>query len=334
MFDNRFKQGTTLEVFPPPEGVNTYVKLPSRATVSDVEFDIEHPLLPTYQESLFTSDNTIEVANAYAYNYKYDYYTSTDSWYGYGYYYPKEYHDYTDAYFMNNIYTGYPYTTTSYDRYISYLNRGYLAWDLDHSDFAVPPGATILQYDLNYPIRRYHYSSSYGFEWESNPPSNYFSAAKDWGAFAVTSEHPNTFSYVYDEYSYDYYYMNPWEDYFPDWYNDYLPGNRTTPVDTYEMEDHFYTTSYEDLYDVSYDLSDLYQEWTTGSLDNNGVMITMYQTDYSDEPHFEEVYAYYNDDMISSQAWSKNCFYFTYSGYTYNPLYTASTSYQRTTRSW
>ncbi len=77
MFDNRFKQGTTLEVFPPPDGVQTFIKLPSRAIVNDVEFDIEHPLLPTFQESLFTSDNTIEVARAYAYNYNYDYYTST-----------------------------------------------------------------------------------------------------------------------------------------------------------------------------------------------------------------------------------------------------------------
>ena len=327
MFDQRMKHGQNLETFPPKSGEYVYIKLPSHAIVNDVSFDIAHPLLPTFQEVKFTPENTFEVARAYMYNYNYDYYSGTDSWYGYGYYYPKNYMEYTSSYFLNNVYTGYPYKSTSYERYISYLNRGYLAWDIDHSDFSVPPGATILQYELNLPIRRYHYRSSYGYEWESNPPGSYFSAAKKWGAFAVTDEIPTDYNQHSTYYDYNYVYMNPFPDAVDDYF-DYLPENRTTPEDSYIMEDHWYSTTYEDLYNVNYDLSNLYQEWVTGSLENNGVMLTMYETDYSDEPHFEEVYAYYNDDMSSTKPWSKNCFYFTYCGYTYNPFYSSS-SYQK-----
>lgn len=68
MFDERMKADTKHEIFPTKSGLNTYVKLPSRATINNIEFEISHPLLPTYKEVKFTSQNTIEVGYARAWS--------------------------------------------------------------------------------------------------------------------------------------------------------------------------------------------------------------------------------------------------------------------------
>ena len=329
MFDQRMKNDKSHEVFPTTDGVYTYVKLPSRATVNDITFDVAHPLVPTYQEAKFTSQNTIEVANARSYSYNYDYDTGTDRWYGYSYYYPKSYMDYTSSYFVGNYYPGYTRSYSSYDYTYRYAhNRGYLAWDLEHPDFSIPPGATILQYDLNFPIRRYHYRAYYGYDWISNPPGSYYSGEQYWGAFAVTSEHPDEYTYSYTNYDYDYQRQDPYLDGYYDYLDDYLPANRTDPEDYVHFQEHWYSTSYQNLYNINFDLKGLYDDWVSGNVDNHGVMLERYKTPYSDAPHLESnAYVLYNDAGSYSSPWQKDCSYFYYNGYTYNPLYTRTSSY-------
>jgi len=329
---NRYwESGKSHDYSPTPEGQLMYVKLPSRATVNSVDLNISHPLIPVLFEGYFDRDNS-EVGNSYYYYYKYDYSTGSSSSYVYMYYHGTDYKMHYST--MNYAYPSYKYTISGN----TYCRgnpdaRIFLKWDLDDRDFAVPPGATILKYELNYPVRNYHgYAGSYGYDWTSNN-ARYYAGEKDFGAFAVTSDLPtdDDMNYYYSYYDAWYYYIyrNPYSQSAVDeYYYDFIPTNRTTPEDSVTLPEHFGSTTYQDIYDVTYNLTGVAQEWMDGTLENNGVMVAMYSTPYGDMPYDDpDDFVYYNSAGSPSGARSRNNYQFYYGGFMYNPLYTANSAY-------
>ncbi len=329
MINDLWESRTSHDAFPVPEGDMYYVKLPSRAVVTDVNMDLEHPLIPVVQEGYFEDDN-LDIANSYYYYYGYEYSWGYKYEYGYSYYYPTSYwENYNYASQFRYSYPGYQYSS-----YGNTYKGGqpdstvHMTWELDDPAFSVPQGANILKYELNYPVRNYAgYAGSYGYTWTSNS-ARYYGGERTYGVFEALEPQltDDDMNYYYSYY--DYYYNQERlpdleEDTIDEYYYDLYPGYDPTVIDEYTLDEFFSNSYYKDEFMPVYDLSDLASDWIDGTTENNGIMLAMYDTPYGTMPYdggVDDDFVYINDAGSYSGARQQNNYQFYYGGYLYNPL--------------
>ncbi len=329
-FDMNMNPSKTPALYPSPEGHTALVKLPSKAKVSSVDFNINHPAESVVMERLFRANNL----DHFGYSLLYYYMDEEPDW---DYYYYQFQHEYYPMKYVSHSSSGIrdqPWTWDNYgpifiNDYTSWWGyrygygytdtRYYMQWDLDHPDFMVPDGATIVSYSLNYPVKQTYGSAWNGYDWTSNT-EYYYSGEKDYGVFALTDAPLSTFNYndkTLGEYrnAYNYYYSNSYsksglDGIYESVFEDAMPTNRTDPIDSYTMQESFSDSSQVTDYNVMFDLSPVVEEWRDGSLDNNGIFLTMHKTPYSTAPHLRnegtDYYVTYNSDYDSGSAFSKN----------------------------
>ncbi|MFW3147059.1 MAG: Ig-like domain-containing protein [Thermoplasmatota archaeon] len=280
------------DIFPSREGNTYYVKLPSKAVATSATVDLTH-LDVTVNGNVMIPNNGNNFASSYWYHY---------NDYGYSYYYPGT--TYSTTYGSPNLYT---MQTSGYTYVYGYpMANAYLKWNVNDPSLTVPAGANVMQYQLNWPIYLYRYSGTW-----PGVSGTYHMGQRTYGAFAVTSSWPSTTTSVstanqYGGLSAEY---NDFKNINPTW--------RSTPASTYSVGEYHGTTSgYFYNSNVVYDLKGLLQEWNSGSLKNNGIMVAMYRTPYCTMPHYSG-YTYTNNNA--------NRMLYYYRGYMYHPA--ASTSY-------
>lgn len=334
IIDDSWTSQESFEVFPSPEGDYYYIKLPSRATVNDVNVDISHPLKPVLLEGYFNEDN-LDIGSSYLYKYNREY-TSGSNPYRYltTYYYGQSY--YTDYDYSSQIrgldYNSYPAYDHPYSSYSHYAighpdARLYMKWDTEDDDLRVPPGATIMSYELNYPISTYLYYNSYGYSWTSNT-ARYYSGEQYYGVYETKEDliSEDEMNRVYSG-SAKYYYQQDqnkytWDD-ANDTYFEFIPEIGTDLIDSYKKEEEF-SNGAMNHFEPLYDLKDLAQEWVDGTKENHGICLTRYKTPYTEIYHNGSIgdYVMYNDARSYNQARDKNNYQHFYAGYLYNPLNT------------
>jgi hypothetical protein len=275
---------------PTKEGEIAYVKLPSKAVVSAAEVNLTHPRGTVSKSSVIPSSNNWAMGFMYYYNY-YPY--------GYSYYYPSS----NAGTYVHSMRYPAPTDYTSASGYP--MENGYLKWDLNDPAFGVPPGATISQYTLSWPIRNYRYPGSWPGE-----SGSYHHGQMTYKIYPVTSSWGSSYtstSTVY--YDTDQMYTD---------FKSINPSWSSTPAAEHTVPAyHGTSSSYYYNMEVNYDLIDLLEDWNEEEIENNGIMIAMSETPYCDGLPQWSGYTYYSSNP--------NYHYFYYRGYIYSPG--ASSSY-------
>jgi hypothetical protein len=208
-------------------------------------------------------------------------------------------------------YSGYGYFNPSSSYVLYYLYpyyyphcNGFLKWDIEDPELNVPVGATILSYDLVWMLRAYAYTNYLP------PAGSYHFGERYYDMYGITEKWPGSGRYPSSGY------FSGSESQILTQIENYLPDYQSTSLGRVHLDDYFGNNRYPEYYGINWDLSDLYEDWVDGTVENHGVMVAMTETPYKTGMY------HYSGYSSSNSNWNSR--YYFYRGFMYPPGYSTA----------